>query len=90
MIEPALKAKEWAEAFASVGGLRGYDDCIGEDDATRAYCIAVNNAALSDTDRRKITREKIAALRFAASVGGSPHVDDLIETLESYLPPEKP
>jgi hypothetical protein len=62
--------------------------------------IALANAALPDSDPRKITREKIKALRAGAEsleadydCGGNHEalvtsVKELVAALESYLPPE--
>jgi hypothetical protein len=58
--------------------------------------IALANAALPDSDRRKITREKLATIRLALDL--LPRADDedvmahqaaneFVDGLESYLPP---
>lgn len=98
-IEPALTAEEWtspADALdgyfdlrdgvvdVRLGGAHGGGDLVGD---TRKL-IAFANAALPDSDPRKITRERIALLWSAASRAGESDVV-FIEALESYLPPEK-
>jgi hypothetical protein len=62
-----------------------------------ASLIALANAALPDSDPRKITRARVDALRFAASslrheCGSDDEdardVEAIADALESYLPPE--
>jgi hypothetical protein len=105
-IEPALTEEEWANNGEDVVG--GYLDWeSGVIDTSGTYVsrgprfipalIALANAALSDSDPRKITREMVDDLRMAAS--GLRHeygsvdedaasVDRVSDVLESYLPPE--
>jgi hypothetical protein len=65
-IEPALTADEWADAqkygadaFRAEAGPRTW--------FSLPQVIALANAALPDSDPRKITREKIAQLRLAVN-----------------------
>jgi predicted protein tyrosine phosphatase len=66
-----------------------------------AALIALANAALPDTDDRKITREQIVTIRFLASTSENlgvlvptrAHVEAarrFADALASYLPPETP
>jgi len=74
-IEPALTAEEWADARKR-GPLIALSDLSGEDQVgdpvpflvdDLPYIIALANAALSDDDPAKITREKLDAV-YAAVV----------------------
>lgn len=104
-IEPALTPEEWA----SVEGERReqtttrqleVDAIVARQDP--ASTIAVYNAALPDSDPRKITRERMRAVKkavdiwFGATVtvyntlaDREPHfrVIEFLAGLESYLPP---
>lgn len=96
-IEPALSEEEWEDVLRIVSvhgpdGLAlavGYEDCIGPNEEARAYSIAINNAALPDDDRRKITREMVNDLRRIDSEEYPP-LSRIADALESYLPPETP
>lgn len=87
-IEPALTPDEWREIrkAATEAGTDSlsliYDDAIGPTDATRAYCIAINNFALPDSDPRRITREWVNGLRARAanSRDSYRHGQDLMNT----------
>ena len=98
-IQPALSAEEWANP-AEVGYFDwdiGIVDVGGfETDRTRlpVQIIALANAALPDSDPRKVTREKIAAVRevlAGLSIDGPWACGEITEAfliaLESYLPP---
>lgn len=110
-IEPALSAEEWNHggdalmwrdgAFvfleSDAGGMRNHRTRLGEDDLPRV--IALANAALSDSDPRKITRGDIGAIRASLSQQHFDSTDDqymtpetrtfarVLAALESYLPP---
>jgi hypothetical protein len=109
-IEPALSAEEWKAGrfgdqsqFVEISGV-GDLDVANEDrysgqvvDAVKV--IALANAALPDSDPRKITREKILLVRSAIvhepyAGSSSPNPDGaaalqaFADALESYLPPE--
>lgn len=100
-IPPALSPEEWAEP-ANVGYFdwpNGIVDVSSDTPPDRlpAQIIALANAALPDSDARKITREKIKMLRdYAADItriGGGRHggeLDHLADELEAYLPPKSP
>lgn len=103
-IEPALTAEGWRLSSAAerpehaLGSLRGLfpsDEYF--DAADLPAVIALANAALPDSDPRKITRERVAAIRTAAE-GSRRHYNaepfanalrDFANALESYLPPDK-
>jgi hypothetical protein len=88
-IEPALSAEEWKHAQES--GRHGHGVR-----AVEIYReIAHLNAALLDSDPRKITRGQIERLRRAVAIAVSESRDSdasfglmLLDALESYLPPE--
>lgn len=100
-IEPALTPEEWA----SVEGekrerttTRHYEvDAILENHDPAKF-IAVYNAALPDSDPRKITREWVETLRDIAELNlkkrtrldrlAGPCLESIANALESYLPPE--
>lgn len=98
-IEPALTPEEWRELRA--GKLDLYDTFVSAaSDADTVKLIAALNDDLPDSDRRKITREKIGVIRLACialdtdekafDVDNSPYVRALVafaDALESYLPP---
>lgn len=103
-IEPALSAAEWAAK--SIGGGDAYidtDDTVviqnGHDDARfdakeAPGIIAFANDILPDSDRRKITREWVDALRDAAgpfmpvdAAEQAARFRSIADALESYLPP---
>lgn len=76
--------------------VRSADSGLDIDDDMHAL-IALANAALPDFDPRKITREKIevarhimarAERRTMVGVALFAATDDLLDALESYLPPE--
>jgi hypothetical protein len=97
-IEPALSAEEWvAVRQAKADGLTF--DSIQVECGSDAGLIAFLNDELPDSDPRKITREKLGAVRHALA---EHHVDlsidqytslhtitlaTLLAALESYLPP---
>jgi hypothetical protein len=87
-IDPALTAEEWAHAMdADVRDGLAYEVCYLWGRSRPAGAIAIANAALPDSDPRKITREK---LRLVGRLMGA-HEDDekaFLDALESYLPPE--
>jgi hypothetical protein len=80
-VEPALTPKEWEDFALDPRFWLEHDgearDCAQE--------IAINNAALPDTDRRKITRERLAVLRDPAY--RESELSEFVDALESYLPP---
>lgn len=96
-IEPALTEKEWADAKkygadnfrVDAGPLSWFEP---------SEVIALANAALPDTDPRKITRFRVEALRAAAlaldtagvNVLHAIVVQAMADVLSSYLPPETP
>lgn len=99
-IEPALSSEEWAHAMdEDVREGLAYEVTYLWGSSRPAATIALANAALLDSDPRKITRTKITLLREAAD---SHRAYDSIEpfhaeakslaefanALESYLPPE--
>lgn len=63
-IEPALTTEEWANVQRFGVGLLAIEVLVAEDEPQKAVAIA--NAALPDSDSRKITRERVAAIREAA------------------------
>lgn len=65
--KPALTPEEWREVDI-LRGPRKYELCVGEDDGKCAYLIALNNAALPDSDPRKITRNRLTGLRRAVEI----------------------
>ena len=91
-IEPALSAEEWARLQTAdyLGFLMETNDEILD---RPAQAIAVANAALPDTDPRKITREMVATLRDVTAPGSASgfetnaELTSLADALESYLPP---
>lgn len=98
-LDPALSAEEWREFQRDLQhgleiGL--LPDGVGYEVAHCAYYIAVNNAALPDTDPRKITREWVTFLReqavgaFSSDYRGADAAEftAMADALESYLPPE--
>lgn len=109
-IEPALSAGEWTRAEIDDDGsaLRIVDgrlvnEAWGQPVDRPAAVIALANAALSDSDPRKITREWVKALRDEAERAEyTERVQDnagysaieptlarqIADALESYLPPE--
>lgn len=112
---PALSAEEWAKREFAEGDI-SFDATMGrftvvmdtwsdygstDRDVKRLPAlIALANAALPDTDPRKITREMVAQLRRAADLmceakwgvlepeGNT--VARIADALASYLPPEAP
>jgi hypothetical protein len=101
-IEPALSAEEWARG---IPGVFGWDDGsvfidwrepepLEGPHVDRPHAIiAALNAALPDSDPRKITRALVRRLRetaYTAADGysGPTWLADLADALESYLPPE--
>lgn len=94
-IEPALTSQQWAEVESYDGPLF-YDEAIQNcPPESLPYLIALANAALPDSDPRKITREKVDALRITLLNKGSAFgkgfglVNQIADALSSYLPPEK-
>jgi hypothetical protein len=60
-IKPAMTAAEWAR------GINGHDwEHLAALAGTEAQLIALANAALPDSDPRKITRERVQSLRALA------------------------
>lgn len=102
-IEPALSAEEWSEVrepgvIRENGGLVYELSYIGWLSTERRIpaSVAILNAALPDSDPRKITRETIAALDWVLKQAGGTgdwlhSVEDKLkpirDALESYLPP---
>jgi hypothetical protein len=105
-IAPALTEMEWADGlYASaditlvrqrvgIAGNQRLDITIHshplDDPADFAALIAMNNAALPDDDRRKITWKTVERLQRKAIAGVSPRDDwmlELADALASYLPP---
>lgn len=105
-IPPALTPDEWARVEPSdiyghddggvyVGAYRGGDIEVGVRDHA---LIALANAALPDTDPRKITREWVREIRGAARDYALPDgflhsgevLNRIADALASYLPPETP
>ena len=101
-IEPATSAEDWAvhiEAARDAGlSLQAY---LWAGQAYPARTIALANAALPDSDPRKITRHHVERLRMVAAtlhmresgMAGpmtivSNELNEIAEALESYLPPE--
>jgi hypothetical protein len=116
-IQPALSAEEWAKNLNDRGGLEiqafpeessiSIQDwgamsgvTVGSEDLPAL--IALANAALPDSDPRKITREMVDGLRreadraeYADRVGDNAGMTDLdarriADVLASYLPLERP
>lgn len=104
-IEPALTPEEWAKLLGG-GMLDGrWVDGIwksGGVSVNSEYtvplselpgAIAIFNAALPDSDPRKITREDVALLRdmpeWVFPTDTLLRLESLARRLESYLPPEK-
>jgi hypothetical protein len=66
-IEPALTAEEWAHAMdADVRDGLAYEVCYLWGRSRPAGAIAIANAALPDSDPRKITRDEPSMLRNVA------------------------
>lgn len=110
-IEPGLTAEEWANVGPS-SNLSLWGDGSGaievegakpfyvNPEERPAALIALFNAALPDSDPRKITREMIASLRRAQECAEyySDNSDEnnehshallgIVDALSSYLPPE--
>lgn len=96
-IEPALSAEEWADMRGylddyakrpdSSSGLINEISYVGWVDQSRRipFCIAALNAALPDSDPRKITREKVELL--GEIVKEYKMLQPLADALRSYLPP---
>ena len=99
-IGSALTDIEWEEVSA---GLWPLDARVGAELVSLPQAIAIANAALPDTDPRKITRDWVIALRAEAERGRRADVrgdnagfsaidpdtaDQIANALESYLPPE--
>ena len=110
-IEPALTPEEWRTAKLwlagkMIGGKVRGSVVLDLPDKHTPAALALANAALPDTDPRKITREWVADIRERADdlageiaewVGDSPRTEAQIarlrriaDALESYLPPETP
>jgi hypothetical protein len=105
-VEPALSLFQWSSLEISNGVASASPTPEMSSDphfrhrlpieSATAY-IAIANAALPDSDPRKITREKIALLRIPhlSTVDGDPaaypteELAAFADALESYLPPEK-
>jgi hypothetical protein len=97
-IEPALTAEEWASIQAGNGipymtRCSVVDDLRGLDDGDTHAAIAYANHLLPDSDPRKITRERIAAMRNTVTNlslvdPDGEVVDAFADALASYLPPE--
>ena len=85
-IEPALTPEEWADGPDLDG------DCFCT--ADQAYRIAIANQRLSDTDPRKITRDKLDSIRSTLKAADGEWYQDVsddmafLDALASYLPPE--
>jgi hypothetical protein len=101
-IEPALSAEQWADLLTCIGYIDWGTGIVDVVVNSPAELIAVANAALPDSDPRKITRGKIELLRglveFAAGAYDSPALQKetqaeadkaylVLDALESYLPP---
>lgn len=74
------------------GRLRNLDDAEAHDNAKRyVAAIAALNAALSDSDPRKITRETVDRVRGAGEnllgLKDGERLERIADALESYLPP---
>jgi hypothetical protein len=87
-IEPALSAEEWARLPRQVTHFIEESAGVGDYPAIIAVC----NAALPDSDPRKITADQVHCLRIAADalkVTGllSQSLYRFADALESYLPP---
>ena len=63
-IEPAVSAKIWEEVASSPWPIDSY---IGDTPDVCAYLVALNNHALPDSDPRKITREDVELVEYAAA-----------------------
>jgi hypothetical protein len=107
-VEPALSGYEWSHVRRGGDTLRDaqLDAAIEGVRRLRAEhmpaLIALANAALPDSDPRKITREMVAAMRDAAHSAESRHdrsgelvdyetqrqFEQWADALSSYLPPE--
>lgn len=105
MIEPALTPDEWIAFTSELQRLREqgldmsssvYGDEVGWDTAGCAANIALNNAALPDSDPRKVAPETVRRLRAISEAIRNEHQNwdakaflaALADSLESYLPPE--
>src|SRR4051812_24998083 len=115
-IASALSSEEWKENLGILAEERAkgmepgsiwshFYQYLGDSDNERISEIALNNAALSDSEGRKITREDVADVRFGAATlrslatSGSVRVADdaaaerldrFADVLQSYLPREEP
>jgi hypothetical protein len=115
-IAPALTAEEWARQYIVVGDRGTWvsgdgAEWLGYDDTERVVwkdripaVIALANAALPDSDPRKITRAMVDAMREVARAAEAQHDQShefadyeaaqrwtrWADALSSYLPPEGP
>jgi hypothetical protein len=104
MIASAMSPEEWTEALSWPHGVKDYivgpADRVGYGDdscADMARLIALANAALPDTDPRKITRAMVERLYGLANVLRDVHrmnidaeqCESLADALASYLPPRE-
>jgi len=95
-IEPALSEQEWAAVLETIEIKRERQLAPSADQC--AHDIAVANAALPDSDPRKITRATIEDIRSAAEqIQLDPEeyyrgrrLLSFADALASYLPPETP
>lgn len=92
MLRAALTAEQWA-AVELIGGPRHWDDAVGGAPELCAYLVALNNAALPDTDPRKLTWAMVGALGIAqnearmavrASCSCQPSCDDCTAAAEAF------
>jgi hypothetical protein len=101
-IEPALSASDWAfpRVTLAVDGGSPYEMLGPEDFARNATdlpaLIALANAALPDSDLRKIRHHWISWLREEADIlkrggagAGALIAAEIADALESYLPPSR-
>jgi hypothetical protein len=103
-IEPAMSEADWAYTLEELAAsppdangkryLAGMYEYVGATPRDNAEFIAANNAALPDDDPRKITRERLNAIRVILwnwegerSGDAAPELR-FMDSLESYLPPE--
>lgn len=90
-IEPALTPEQWRDSDRTITEMVG---ALPERAEDMVSLVALANAALPDSDHRKITREMVGRLRWAASHAGESNggaqqcIDAIADALESYLPPE--
>lgn len=102
-IEPALTATQWASVYAvkRAGILQDTLLTLDTADLGLAGLIAAANAALPDSDPRKITRAMVEEIREAAASHAAydslpqfaalaARVQRIADALSSYLPPEGP